>query len=109
MAWDGRQEGPWIVRGAALLLVVSSTVRYFGNSSATDSTAWWLFLVAGAVGLVGMVVGAAAWWSARRRASTAGDVAHQDGGRPGHPGDHDDGRGAPGASQLPGEGLGFDR
>jgi hypothetical protein len=109
MAWNGRQAGRWIIRAATVLVLVSLSVRSLGSSSASDEVAWWLFFVSLGVGLVGMVVGAAAWWSARRRASASADVADEHGGRPGHPGDHDDGGGAPGSSQLPGEGLGLDR
>ena len=47
--------------------------------------------------------------AADRRHHAAERLADQHGGRPGHPGDHDDRGAAPGASQLPGQGLRFDR
>ena len=44
----------------------------------------------------------------RSTSSAAERVADQHGGGAGHPGDHDDGGAAAGASQLPGQGLGLD-
>ena len=58
-----RAAGPWIVRAAIVLLLVSSSIRYFGKSSTADAIALWLFWAAVGVGVVGIGATAVSRWS----------------------------------------------
>lgn len=89
-----QDAGPWILRVATVLILVSSSIRYFGTSSRSDTIGWWVFLVAVAVGLVGLVLDVAARWrrrSDRDESASAQPVAEENRGSTGHPGDHHDG------------------
>jgi hypothetical protein len=57
------------VTAATVLLLVGSTVRYFGTSAGSDSVGQWLFWGAVAVGAIGCLVSAAEWRARRRRIS----------------------------------------
>jgi FtsH-binding integral membrane protein len=53
-AWRG--SGVWIARAATVMLIVASSVRFFGGSSASDTAATWIYVLALAVGLIGIAV-----------------------------------------------------
>ena len=51
-----RDRGSWTLRAATVLLIVSSSVRYFGDSPASESAATWILILALGVGLIGIAL-----------------------------------------------------
>jgi hypothetical protein len=66
-----------MARGATLLLVIGSSVRFFGHTSGSDAAATWIFVGAIAIGVIGIVVSATATW---RKHSRTTDPADSDAG-----------------------------